>query len=258
MAGPAAGGGLLAASFAIPVLVYMTYSAAVLHDRFELSDQGDAVLYGRVAAAADCATLRIPAAERAVCPSPRIAASFGVDELVNNPDSPAYTAPLPAGISHADADKRFSYAVLEQQPLRVAGPIAKDAVKLFALTRDTAPGDTPIWRWQFQTTYPTFPADDHGCRPRPRCSGARGGGAPVAVRPLAAFLRGLSAARRLHARAVPAPVVAGRDRRSGWLCRRRNATGRAGLPADHRRGRGRCFSGPTSMSSPGATSSRPW
>ena len=31
---------LLTASFAIPVLVYMTYSAVILHDRFELSDQG--------------------------------------------------------------------------------------------------------------------------------------------------------------------------------------------------------------------------
>ena len=195
-------GGLLAVSFAIPVLVYMTYSAAVLHDRFELSDQGDAVLYGRVAAAADCATLRVPAAERAVCPSPRIAASFGVDGLVNNPDSPAYTAPLPAGISHADATKRFSYAVLEQQPLRVAGAIAKDAVKLFALTRDTAPGDTPVWRWQFQTTYPTFPPTIT----LPSASAlfrSTGGGAAVAVPPLAAFLRGY----QLHGGYTPGPYL---------------------------------------------------
>ena len=83
---------LLTASFAIPVLVYMTYSAVILHDRFELSDQGDAVLYGRVAAAADCAALRVPAAERPLCPSPQVARSFGVDELVNDPASPAYTA----------------------------------------------------------------------------------------------------------------------------------------------------------------------
>ena len=79
------GGGLLTASFAIPVLVYMTYSAVILHDRFELSDQGNAVLYGRVAAAADCPALRIPAAIRALCPSPQVARSFGVDGLVNNP-----------------------------------------------------------------------------------------------------------------------------------------------------------------------------
>ena len=213
----------------------MTYSAAVLHDRFELSDQGDAVLYGRVAAAADCATLRVPAAERAVCPSPRVAASFGVDGLVNNPDSPAYTAPLPAGISHADATKRFSYAVLEQQPLRVAGAIAKDAVKLFALTRDTAPGDTPVWRWQFQTTYPTFPPTIT----LPSASAlfrSTGGGAAVAVPPLAAFLRGY----QLHGGYTPGPylllsLLAGV---AGAVARPpAQRHGRAGLPAHHRRGR---------------------
>jgi hypothetical protein len=33
---------------------------------------------------------------------------------------------------------------------------ASDAAKLFALTRDGRPGDTPISRWQFQTSFPTF------------------------------------------------------------------------------------------------------
>ena len=167
----------------------MTYSAVILHDRFELSDQGNAVFYGRVAAAADCPALRIPAAMRALCPSPQVARSFGVDELVNNPASPAYTAPLPAGLSHAVVVKRFSYAVLEQQPLRVAGAIAGDAVKLFALTRDTAPGDTPIWRWQFQTTYPSYPPAITASSASALFRVAGGGGAPTAVRPLAVFLR---------------------------------------------------------------------
>ena len=248
--------GLFAVSFAIPVLVYMTYSAAVLHDRFELSDQGDGVLYGRVAAAADCAALHVPAAERAVCPSPRIAASLGVDGLVNNPDSPAYRAPLPAGISHADATKRFSYAVLEQQPLRVAGAIAGDAVKLFALTRDAAPGDTPIWRWQFQTTYPTFPATITLPSASALFRGTGGGGAPVAVRPLAAFLRGY----QLHGGYTPGPFlllsllagIAGAVAAAGGAPRSR-------WPACSSPGRAsRCFSELTSMSSHGATSFRPW
>ncbi len=198
-----ASGSLLAVSFAIPILVYMTYSAAVLHDRFELSDQGNAVLYGRVAAAADCAALHVPAAERAVCPSPRIATSFGVDGLVHNPGSPAYRAPLPTGISHADAAKRLSYAVLAQQPLHVAGAIAGDAVKLFALTRDTAPGDTPISRWQFQTTYPTYPATITLPSASALFRSTGGGGAPVAVRPLAAFLRGY----QLHGGYTPGPFL---------------------------------------------------
>ena len=181
----------------------MTYSAVVLHDRFELSDQGDAVLYGRVAAAADCATLRLPAAERALCPTPRIVASYGVDGLVNDPYSPAYTAPHPADVSRAEIVKRFSYAVLGQQPLQVAGAIADDAVKLFALTRDTAPGDTPISRWQFQTTYPTYSDTITVSTASALFSSNGGGGAPTAVRPLAVFLRDY----QLHGGYTPGPFL---------------------------------------------------
>ncbi len=39
----------------------------------------------------------------------------------------------------------------------MAGDIAKDSVKLFALTRNTQEGDTPISRWQFQFGYPYYP-----------------------------------------------------------------------------------------------------
>ncbi len=195
--------GLATISFAIPVLGYMTYSAVVLHDRFELSDQGDAVLYGRVAAAADCATLRLPAAERALCPTPRMVASYGVDGLVNDPYSPAYTAPVPAGLGRAESVKRFSYAVLAQQPLRVAGAIADDAVKLFALTRETAPGDTPISRWQFQTTYPTYPDTITASTASALFTSNGGGGAPTAVRPLAVFLRDY----QLHGGYTPGPFL---------------------------------------------------
>jgi hypothetical protein len=46
--------------------------------------------------------------------------------------------------------------VLVQQPLRVIGTISSDAAKLFAVTRHTAPGDTPISRWQFHTSYPIY------------------------------------------------------------------------------------------------------
>jgi hypothetical protein len=34
--------------------------------------------------------------------------------------------------------------------------VLRDGVKLFALTRDTSPGDTPLWRWQFHGYFPTF------------------------------------------------------------------------------------------------------
>src|SRR6201994_2803885 len=78
-------GVLVTVSFAIPVLVYMTWSALSLGAGFELSVQGSSVLYGRTSAAADCTTLRLTLAERAVCPSPATVRSIGgIDGLVND------------------------------------------------------------------------------------------------------------------------------------------------------------------------------
>jgi hypothetical protein len=139
----------------------MGYSAVVLHYGFELSNMGDAYLYGRTAHAADCATLKIPADERPLCPSPSVAATLGVDGLVNNSDAPRVlyqpvNIQLGLLINTLPLQKQFAYSVLAQQPLRVAGDIAKDSVKIFALTRNTEQGDTPISRWQFQTSYPYY------------------------------------------------------------------------------------------------------
>ena len=154
-------GAVLTFCFVLPVVGYMGYSAVVLHYGFELSNMGDAYLYGRTAHAADCATLKLPADERPLCPSPSVAATLGVDGLVNNADAPRVlyqpvNIQLGVLINTLPLQKQFAYSVLKQQPLRVAGDIAKDSVKIFALTRNTQQGDTPTSRWQFQTSYPYF------------------------------------------------------------------------------------------------------
>ncbi len=196
-------GALTTVSFAIPILVYMSYSALSLGSGFELSVQGNAVVYGRAATAADCTTLHVTVAERAACPTPATVRSMGIDGLVNNPSSPAYTADLPNGVTHQVADQQLSYAVLEQQPLRVAVAIGRDAVKLFALTRNTSPGDTPIWRWQFQDHYPLYPAAVTYSSATQMFAGSGGGGAPVADRSLAVFLRDY----QLHGGWTPGPFL---------------------------------------------------
>jgi hypothetical protein len=155
-------GAVLTFCFVLPVVGYMGYSAVVLHYGFELSNMGDAYLYGRTAHAADCATLKIPADERPLCPSPSVAATLGVDGLVNNAYAPraAYqpvNVQLGELINTLPLQRQFAYSVLRQQPMRVVGDIAHDSVKIFALTRNTDEGDTPIWRWQFQTSYPYYP-----------------------------------------------------------------------------------------------------
>jgi hypothetical protein len=133
-----------------------------LHYGFELSNMGNAYLYGRAAHAADCATLKLPAIERPLCPSPQTAATLGVDGLVNSPESPRVlyqpvNVNLGVLIDTLPWQKAMAYSVLKQQPLRVAGDIAKDSAKLFALTRNTQQGDTAISRWQFQFGYPYYP-----------------------------------------------------------------------------------------------------
>ncbi len=155
-------GAVMTFCFALPVLGYMSYSAVVMHYGFELSNMGNAYLYGRAAHAADCAALTIPARERPLCPSPPVAAALGVDGLVNAPESPRVLYQpvddqLGVLIDTLPWQKAMAYSVLKQQPLRVAGDIARDSVKLFALTRNTDQGDTPISRWQFQFGYPYYP-----------------------------------------------------------------------------------------------------
>jgi len=131
------------AVFALPVAGYMALSAGLLGNGFRLSNMDDAYLYGRLAHAADCATLRVPGYARPLCPAPATAAALGVDGLATNPASAVFHYP-------GAATRRFDEAILTQQPLRVAGDVASDAIKVFALTRNTDRGDTPVARWQFQ------------------------------------------------------------------------------------------------------------
>jgi len=142
----------LAGAFVLPVVGYASYSQAHT-GHFWLAHKQS--LTGRLAAAADCATLSIPADVRALCPPPW-QQRLGPDYL-NHERSSLITAALPAGVARGRLIGQLNAAVESQQPLRVAGAIVRDSVRLFALTRDDTPGVTPISRWQFQTHYPAFP-----------------------------------------------------------------------------------------------------
>jgi hypothetical protein len=206
-------GGVMTACFALPIVGYMTYSAVTLHYGFELSNMGDAYLYGRTAHAADCATLKISAVEQQLCPNPAAAATLGVDGLVNSLDSPRsiyHPVDVQAGqlMDTMPLQVQMAYSVLRQQPIRVAGDIAKDSVKIFALTRDGEEGDTPISRWQFQTSYPYYPyyrsaTAHYGRNSASRVFAATGGGGRARVYlPAATLLRDY----QLHGGYTPGPV----------------------------------------------------
>jgi hypothetical protein len=97
----------------------------------------------------------------------------------------------------------FGHRVLAQQPGRVFAAYLRDVVKPFALTRGTSPGDPPISRWQFQTTYQYFPP--WVTRPWVAAAADRfGGGRPAVWLPVARFLRGY----QLDGGWTPGPVLA--------------------------------------------------
>jgi hypothetical protein len=190
------------ASFAVPILVYCTISFG-LTGAFYLSDTGATGLYGRMAAAADCATLKLPADERGMCPT-RAQQAEGPDWLEYSNDSPIrpYYNHLPRGEVNR-LITNFNRQVLTQQPLRVAGAYAFAVVKPFALTRNTMPGDTSISRWQFQTKYTYYPPWVSEAVVTTTTS-RFGGGKPAVWRPVAAFLR----AYQLHGGYTPGPLLA--------------------------------------------------
>ena len=192
---------VMCGAFALPILLYSAGSY-LLSGAFFLSHSGVTSFYGRMAAAADCRTIQLPPAERAMCPTPPQQAR-GPDWLEYGDGSPIrpYYAKLPrAQTDSLIAD--FSRRVLTQQPARVLGAYGRDVGKLFALTRTGSPGDTPISRWQFQTAFPYF----QHARPADVSAWVAefGGGKPAVWQPVAAFLRSY----QLDGGYTPGPLLA--------------------------------------------------
>jgi hypothetical protein len=177
---------VMCVAFALPIAAYCTVSY-VASGQFALSHQGVTSLYGRTAAAVDCASIRLTAAERSICPTAAQQA-HGDDWLAFNPASPVQT--IYRTKARADVDSTitsFNGRVLHQQPLRVLAAYGRDAMKLFAVTRQTAAGDPPITRWQFARSFPYF--TPHATKQEVRgMAGQFGGGQPTVWRPLADFL----------------------------------------------------------------------
>ncbi len=191
---------LLTAGFIIPVLVYLLVQFGV-SGQFSFTQRNLYAFYGRAAAAADCATLRLPPDEQSLCPAPQVVGTLGIDGLVGDPSGPLLSYQPPPGRTIGGMADRFERAVVMQQPMAVVGAIHRDFIKLFALTRNTAPGDMPVSRWQFQATYPTYPPL---ITLRYVASIRPGGGQPSVNRPLGEALR----AYQLHGGYTPGPLLA--------------------------------------------------
>jgi len=237
--------GLLCLAFALPILAvsYRNYADPQVHS-FSLAPNASASIYGRMAEAANCATLRLPGYERPLCPDATQKLLLGPDGLDHNPKSPIRGAWIPA-LSKADrlalmrichksvpvtvgtevryhdvpilcgqVTSDFDRQVLKQQPLNVLASIGKDTLKMFALVRTTSAGDPSITRWQFQRFYPQYPpyiVISHGTFVFGTFNTAgieeqigTGGGHPAVIKPLASFLR----AYQLDGGYTPGPLFA--------------------------------------------------
>ncbi len=192
---------VLCVAFAAPILTYSTVSYLVSGVFFP-SHTGVTSFYGRAAAAADCGTLRLPAAERVMCPTPAQQAQ-GPDWLEFARGSPI--RPFYRNLPRDRVDSlisNFNYQVLSQQPQRLLGAYLRDVVRPFALTRDGTLGVTPISRWQFQLQFPYSPPHESMAFVHTAIS-RFGGSDPAVWRPVATFLRGY----QLHGGYTPGPLL---------------------------------------------------
>lgn len=142
---------VLAIAFSLPIIGYCTYSLATT-GHFRLANRQ--TMSGRLTASAHCAALTLPRAVRPLCPSPA-AQAHGPDWLEHSKDSPLYRTPVKSG-TKGKLISELDSAIVQQQSLRVAVAVARDWLRLFAVTRTPAESITPISRWQFQLSYPTF------------------------------------------------------------------------------------------------------
>ena len=227
--------------FALALLFYLSADYQ-LAGHFWISRSSVSLTYGRMASVANCATLKIPKIERPLCPT-KAQQAKGPDWLMHNIYSPlrTYNVTLPPRyLSREDRlVAHFNRSVELQQPLRVTSGILRDSLKLFAVTRRTSPGDTPIVRWQFQRHFPTvqygpwISVRDHAIWLDIRSFQSTQlvklnpayGGAPQVDKPIAAFLRSY----QVHGGYTPGPlfalsVVAGLAGSVLAFLRRRSAT----------------------------------
>jgi len=149
-------------AFGLAIVLYMG-AAAQLTGHFRLSYSSSSLTYGRMSAVVNCATLNVLPPEKLLCPT-KAEQTEGPDWLDHSARGPLRTlvdklqTSDPSLVPYrSEIVAHFNRAVEEQQPLRVAEGVLRDSIKLFALTRDTSPGDTPIARWQFHGYFPTFP-----------------------------------------------------------------------------------------------------
>jgi hypothetical protein len=193
------GAGLLVAAFAAPLVAYASYSQAKVH-RFQLTTSDAGLLAGRAQTIVDCKHLDLPADERQLCPTEPLGHRKGVDYYAHDHSSEQKHLQIPKGSTGDKIRRDFARRVFLHQPLDFTHAVLRDFVKTFAWSPTTGHNDVPVYRWQFQRSFPVFPGS-----PTPSSTIAHyGGGGPHVVPALATFLRRY----QLSVGYLPGPVLA--------------------------------------------------
>lgn len=213
----------LLAGFALPLIGYAAYNDVVNSTFAVPSGPVSTGLYARVAASVNCTELSLPSYERQLCPPKGVVKPRGgslPQGYAKGATSPLVTYRPPNGKTTRQVVNDFIKRAALQQPLPVARSISGSLAQPFlSWGRDHKPGELPVQRWQFQTTFPLYFTslseslfqkwEGHG---------------PVINRPLARMLRGY----QLYVGYTPGPLLlacvilalaaglgVGRARRSG-------------------------------------------
>jgi hypothetical protein len=213
----------LLAAFALPVIGYAAYNDVVNGTFTVPSGRVSKGLYARVAASVTCTRLSLPSYERPLCPPKGAVKPLGgslIQGYVLGTTSPLLTYRPPPGKTTRQVVNDFVKRAVLQQPLPVAGSVARSLMRPFvSWRRDHRPGELPVQRWQFQTVFPLY-----FTQPSLLVFHQWEGHGPVINRPLARLLRGY----QLSLGYTPGPVLGacavlalvaglgiGRARRSG-------------------------------------------
>ena len=143
---------VMSLAFLLPIVAYCGISY-VDSGHFRLSVKGSAA--GRMAQAVDCATIKLPASVRPLCPTQAEQRTYSPDWFDSSKQSPLVRYPDGTKVNLKTVSV-FDHAVERQQPLRVIGSVLKDSVRLFELSRNATHAITPISRWQFQHYLPSY------------------------------------------------------------------------------------------------------
>jgi hypothetical protein len=150
----------LLVAFVLSMVGYAAYNDAANGTFSVTSGAVSTGLYARVAASVTCTRLSLPSYERPLCPPPGVVKPRSgslTQGYALGTTSPLVSYRPPRGETTRQVLNDFIRRAILQQPVPVARAVGGAVVRPFlSWRRDRKPGELPVERWQFQTTFPLY------------------------------------------------------------------------------------------------------